>query len=68
MSGEICLINIEELIQKGESATLEFKKSTALLPKIGETLCGFLNGSGGKVLKGFQMDFGESGGNRRKSA
>jgi ATP-dependent DNA helicase RecG len=46
------LINFEELVQKGESATLEFKKSTALLPKIGETLCGFLNGRGGRVFIG----------------
>jgi predicted HTH transcriptional regulator len=36
----------------GESATLEFKKSTAELRRTGETLCGFLNGDGGRVLIG----------------
>lgn len=46
------LKTIENLTQNGESETLEFKKSTALLMKAGETLCGFLNGRGGKVLIG----------------
>lgn len=48
----LCVIELDQLIQQRESTTLEFKKSTALLPKIGETLCGFLNGKGGKVLIG----------------
>jgi ATP-dependent DNA helicase RecG len=50
------LANLEEMIQKGESETCEFKKSTALLSGIGETLCGFLNGKGGKVLIGVSAE------------
>jgi ATP-dependent DNA helicase RecG len=50
------LTDLEALVQKGESATVEFKKSTALLPKIGETLCGFLNGSGGRVYIGVSAE------------
>lgn len=46
------LAELEKIIQKGESDSLEFKKSTSLLNAIGETLCGFLNGKGGKVLIG----------------
>ena len=40
----------------GESATLEFKRSTAELRRAGETLCGFLNGDGGRVLIGVAPD------------
>lgn len=36
----------------GESETLEFKKSTGQLTRAGETLCGFLNGLGGRVVIG----------------
>jgi len=39
-------------VQAGESGTLEFKKSSALLGRACETLCGFLNGKGGTVLVG----------------
>ena len=46
------LESLEEAILKGESETLEYKKSTASLPHAGETLCGFLNGKGGKVYIG----------------
>ncbi|MFI5342939.1 MAG: helix-turn-helix domain-containing protein [Chlamydiales bacterium] len=46
------LTELEEIIQKGESDVLEFKKSTFLLHAIAETLCGFFNGKGGKVLIG----------------
>lgn len=50
------LKELRQILRKGESDTLEFKKSTALLPSIGETLCGFLNGKGGKVLVGISSE------------
>jgi len=40
------------IVAVGESETVEFKKSTALLPRAGESLCGFLNGQGGCVFLG----------------
>ncbi len=43
---------LEQLIELGESETVEFKKSTAQLRRAMETLCGMLNGSGGHVLVG----------------
>jgi ATP-dependent DNA helicase RecG len=43
---------IRKWIQQGESETVEFKKSTAELSKTMETLCGFLNHQGGKVIIG----------------
>jgi len=43
---------LQARIQQGESAQLEFKKSTAQLTAVGQTLCGFLNGHGGTVLIG----------------
>jgi len=46
------LPDIEALVAQGESETLELKRSTAELRRAGETLCGFLNGSGGTVLIG----------------
>ena len=39
-------ISVEELraiAARGESKTVEFKNSTAQLPRAGETLCGMLN-------------------------
>lgn len=36
----------------GESETLEFKKSTAEMERACRTLCGFANGTGGRVLIG----------------
>lgn len=44
--------DIETLVGKGESATLEFKKTTGQLERGMETLCAFLNGNGGCVLFG----------------
>lgn len=44
--------NLKKLIQPGESETLEFKKSTAQLKSVCETLCAFLNHQGGMVLIG----------------
>lgn len=52
------LDQIMTLVRAGESDTLEFKKSTANLPRVGETLCGMLNGAGGIVLFGV-TDAGE---------
>jgi ATP-dependent DNA helicase RecG len=46
------LADIKRLAARGESETLELKRSTAELRRAGETLCGFLNGSGGIVLIG----------------
>ena len=37
------LKEIQHLAAAGESETVEFKKSTAQLPRAGETLCAFLN-------------------------
>jgi len=43
---------LKELVSGGESETVEFKKSTGQLRRASETLCGMLNGSGGRVLIG----------------
>ncbi len=44
--------DLHNLIAGGESETLEFKKSTTQLKAAAESLCAFLNNSGGKVLIG----------------
>jgi ATP-dependent DNA helicase RecG len=46
------LQELRNLVERGESDTLELKKTTGQLPRAGETLCGFLNGRGGVVLFG----------------
>lgn len=43
---------LKHIVAQGESETLEFKKSTAQLPRVAEVLCGFLNHQGGIVLVG----------------
>ncbi len=43
---------VRAIALRGESKTVEFKSSTAQLPRAGETLCGMLNGDGGIVLIG----------------
>ncbi len=43
---------VKRLVAAGESESVEFKKSTAELNRVGETLCAFLNGQGGTVLIG----------------
>lgn len=43
---------LERVISSGESEILEFKRSTGQLTRGCETLCGFLNASGGQVLFG----------------
>lgn len=44
--------DIEALAHKGESDTVEFKKTTGELNSAGKTLCGLLNHNGGHVLIG----------------
>ncbi len=46
------LTDVAGMVAGGESETLEFKKSTAQLPRAAETLCAFLNAGGGTVLIG----------------
>jgi ATP-dependent DNA helicase RecG len=46
------LEQLKHLVAGGESERLEFKKSTGDLKGGLKTLCGFLNGQGGKVLFG----------------
>ncbi|MGH9472039.1 MAG: ATP-binding protein [Terriglobales bacterium] len=43
---------LARIVAQGESDELEFKKSTAQLPRAGETLCAFANTRGGRVLVG----------------
>ncbi len=50
------LATLQSLVARGESETLELKKSTAQLNRTGETLCAFLNGEGGQVLIGVGSD------------
>ena len=42
------------LVEEGEGQVLEFKRSTGELKEGMQTLCAFLNGSGGMVLFGVQ--------------
>jgi ATP-dependent DNA helicase RecG len=50
------LEELQRIVAAGESETVEFKKSTGLLTRAGETLCAFLNGSGGRVFFGIAPD------------
>ena len=45
-------MDIEELIERGESQSLEFKESLKLKEEIGETVSAFSNSDGGVVLVG----------------
>ena len=47
---------VEQLVSRGESSTLEFKATTGQRTAACETLCGMLNGSGGHVLFGVRPD------------
>lgn len=51
-------MNVEKLIQKGESSTVEFKGSLKLSEPIGETISSFSNAGGGTILIGI-TDSGE---------
>lgn len=44
------------LVKRGEDVELEFKRSTGELKEAMQTLCAFLNGSGGMVLFGVRPD------------
>jgi predicted HTH transcriptional regulator len=50
------LRDLKKIVQKGESETVEFKKSTGQLRRTGETLCAMLNGRGGRVLIGITSE------------
>lgn len=50
------LKELKRIVATGESDKVEFKKSTAQLPRTGETLCAFLNGDGGRILIGVSPD------------
>src|SRR5271170_5284909 len=52
--GTMTLVELQKLVaeSKGEWEHLEFKKTTGELHGGMETLCGFLNGTGGKLLFG----------------
>jgi len=50
------LATIQNLVERGESETVELKKSTGQLRRAGEALCGFLNGNGGSVILGVKPD------------
>ena len=54
--GPMTLAEIERLIAKGESETLELKRSTGQIKRVAETLCAFLNGKGGTVIVGVTPD------------
>jgi len=47
---------LEQLVRQGETETIEFKKSSAQLRRAMETLCGMLNGAGGRVLIGITSE------------
>ena len=46
------LAALKLIVSRGESETVELKKSTGQLSRAGETLCAFLNGIGGHVIIG----------------
>ncbi len=48
--------NILEIIKKGESETVEFKQSTALIREAIETICAFANHNGGYLIFGIKDD------------
>lgn len=47
---EMDIRELKKFVSAGESETVEFKKSTGQLRRAAETLCGMLNGTGGRVL------------------
>jgi ATP-dependent DNA helicase RecG len=50
-----------QLLKQGEGPALEFKRSTGELREGLQTICAFLNGSGGMVLFGVRPDGGAEG-------
>ena len=53
--------DIEELIERGETQSLEFKESLRLKDEIGETVSAFSNSDGGTVIIGVSDDGGVTG-------
>ena len=49
-------MNIKELIKKGESEKVEFKKSLRLKDQIGEAVSAFSNTKGGTIIVGFDEE------------
>ena len=47
---------LEALVRRGESDSVEFKKSTGQLTRAAEALCAFLNRHGGLVVVGVSPD------------
>jgi len=54
-------MNIEELIERGETQSLEFKESSGLKDEIGETVSAFSNSDGGTVIVGVSNSGGVHG-------
>ena len=54
-------MDIEELISRGESQSLEFKESLRLKDELGDTVSGFSNSDGGFILVGVSDDGGVFG-------
>ena len=54
-------MNIEELIERGETQSLEFKESLRLKDEIGETVSAFSNSDGGTVIVGVSNNGGVLG-------
>lgn len=52
----LTLADLTKIIAKGESRTVEFKRSTGELREAMQTLCAFANGDGGRVLVGVRPD------------
>jgi ATP-dependent DNA helicase RecG len=48
--------DLKKLLAKGESETLEYKRSTGELREAMQTLCAFANRAGGKVVIGVKPD------------
>jgi ATP-dependent DNA helicase RecG len=50
-------LNIQQIIEQGEGLTIEFKRAKDQLPaNLFETVCAFLNRSGGNILLGVNDD------------
>ena len=54
-------MNLKELIERGETQSLEFKESLGLKEEIGESLSAFLNSDGGTVIVGVSNNGGVHG-------
>ena len=50
------LKELQALVENGESDRIEFKRSSAQFPRAGESLCAFMNATGGQVLIGVASD------------